>query len=77
MEKCEFCQEEYTGSHGDHIREKHSISCEEVKRSFDNYTKGRLDEKTDERVICHLAKCKSCMDALTEFNTRQIRAVSK
>ena len=75
MGKCEFCHEEYTGSHGDHIREKHPISCEEVRNRFEEYSKGELDAETDERVICHLANCKPCMNALNDFNKRKIQAV--
>ncbi len=74
MEKCQFCHEEYSGSYGDHIQEKHPISCEEVKSKFNDYANGRLDDETDERVICHLAGCKSCMDALNKFNEKQIQA---
>lgn len=76
MGECPFCHEEYS-IYGDHIRDKHPISCEEVRAKFNEYTSGKLDDETDERVICHLAACKPCMDALNEFNMRQIKVLSE
>lgn len=68
---CSFCNQKYQ-DYGTHITEEHPITCTEVRDRFPDYTDGKLDDETDERVICHLAKCKVCMNALAQWNQGQL-----
>lgn len=69
MGQCPYCGDEIE-IYGEHIREKHSISCEEVRDNFTAYSRGKLDEETDERIICHLSNCGDCMAVLQKFGKK-------
>ena len=73
MAKCPYCGDEYD-NYSDHIVKKHPITCGEVRGKLSDYSRGKLDEETDERVICHISGCKSCDDALQKFTEQQIQA---
>lgn len=70
---CPYCGTEYL-DYNDHILQGHPINCEEVKKHFSDFSDGKLDEETDEKMICHIADCQSCKDALSQFVTAGIQA---
>lgn len=72
MKQCPFCQEQYSG-YSDHILDKHPIGCENVVCRFEDYSRGRLDTETDEKVIIHISSCQGCSDELSKFINRQIQ----
>ena len=71
-EQCPYCGEQYV-EYGNHIRTRHTIGCSEVRKKFNNYSEGLLKEEDDERVICHLADCESCSEALQKFIDRKLQ----
>jgi len=70
MAKCPICATETT-AYGNHIRTAHPIPCTEVRGLFEKYLTATLDVPTEERVICHLAECKSCQKAFTTFGEQK------
>ena len=74
MARCDICGNEIKSdvTYGQHVRDMHSISCDEVKNLFAEYSRGHLKETDDERIICHLAACKECSDAYAEFGKQKI-----
>lgn len=73
---CPFCEVQYQ-EYGLHIFKEHPISCEDVCTLFDAYSGGKLDEKIDEQVICHLSKCSPCYDQLTLYISTKIKERKK
>lgn len=55
-----------SGTPGDHLREAHPFSCNEVRKQFDLYPgrSSHLTKEVYERVVAHLNCCEACVIAL-------------
>lgn len=49
------------------------ISCENVVCRFEDYSRGRLDTETDEKVIIHISSRQGCSDELSKFINLKIQ----
>lgn len=62
MQKCPICGMECI-DYSQHVKEEHSISCEEVKDKALAYAKGETSEEDTVRIDYHFCACKSCLRA--------------
>ena len=49
----------------EHVLKEHPITCKMVKDLSNKFCLGLLDEKTSERIWCHIENCKRCNDFIT------------